>query len=296
MKDMGVKDNVYTTLTLDYLEKSRTALEVVVQKRDAAYKTELARQRANDALCKEFASLADRFVKSIGESKDVITQSKADLEEQLKFVNGKVAGLPKEEPRMKPISDLFAKMEAAGITNNKYTTYTAKDVEVQFEQYKAFLRKKVKMLEEEIEHHKLRGVTPEQFREFEANFKQFDADNSGDINKKELKACLYSLGEERSRGEVEQIMKKYGSKDPKWVGIKYEQFNEFMIEILGVSVTKDDIMNSFLLINKGDKQVSKLDNMEIVMETPDITYFKQTAKAASGGYDYVAWTNDVFSR
>jgi len=259
-------------------------------------KKELARQRANDAMCKEFAGLADPFVKSIVESKNVITQSKVDLDEQLKFVNGKVAGLPKEEPKMKPISDLFAKMEAAGITNNKYTTFTAKDVEVQFEQYKSFLVKKVKMLEEEIEHHKLRGVTTEQFKEFESTFKQFDADNSGDINKKELKACLYSLGEERSRGEVDQIMQKYGSKDAKFPGIKYAQFQEFMIEILGVSVTKDDIMNSFLLINKGDKQVSKVDNMEIVMEAPDITYFKQTAKTASGGYDYVAWTNDVFSR
>jgi hypothetical protein len=84
-------------------------------------------------------------------------------------------------------------MEAAGISNNKHTSLTAKDVEVQWEQYKAFLNKKQKMLEEEIEHHKLRGVTVEQFQEIEANFKQFDTDNSGFIDKKELKALLYSL-------------------------------------------------------------------------------------------------------
>jgi hypothetical protein len=94
---------------------------------------------------------------------------------------------------MKPIQDLNAKIEAAGVTNNKHTTLTAKDVEVQWEQYQAFLNKKVKMLEEEIEHHRLRGITQEQFNEIEANFKQFDADNSGFIDKKELKALLYSL-------------------------------------------------------------------------------------------------------
>lgn len=100
------------------------------------------------------------------------------------------------------------------------------------------------MLEEEIEHHKLRGVTPEQFKEIETTFKQFDDDNSGFIDRKvkycgifteisqELKACLYSLGEEKNKTEIEEIMKKYGNKDGK--GIIFEKFREFMIDVLGV--------------------------------------------------------------
>ena len=72
-------------------------------------------------------------------------------------------------------------MEAAGITNIRYTILTAKDVQVQWEQYQAFLKKKEKMLQEEIEHHKLRGITQDQFNEIEANFKQFDHDKSGHI-------------------------------------------------------------------------------------------------------------------
>lgn len=34
-------------------------------------------------------------------------------------------------------------------------------------------------------------------QEIEAFFRQFDADGSGKIERKELKACLYSLGEVR---------------------------------------------------------------------------------------------------
>jgi len=292
MHQMGANDNPYTTLTLDDLSKSKTTLQGEMDKRNKAFETELARQRANDALCKEFANLADPFVKSITDVKDQITSSKADLEEQLKFVQSKIKTLDADSSKLKPIKDTFAKMEAAGITNNKYTTLTDKDAEVQWEQYKSFLSKKVKMLEEEIEHHKLRGVTQEQFNEIESTFKQFDADKSGKIDKRELKACLYSLGEEKNKAEIEAIMKKY-SKDGK--GIVYDAFREFMIDLLGVSDTKDDILNSFKLINKGDDAADE-EKMSNVMLKEDIQYIKDTAKKAGTGYNYTSWTEDVFSR
>lgn len=38
-------------------------------------------------------------------------------------------------------------------------------------------------------------IYPRPKQEIEAFFRQFDADRSGRIERKELKACLYSLGE-----------------------------------------------------------------------------------------------------
>lgn len=130
-------------------------------------------------------------------------------------------------------------------------------------------------------------------------------DGSGDIDKKELKACLYSLGEEKSSSEVENILKskktstcrvlttltEYG--DGKL--IKYEGFKELMIDTLGVTDTKEDILKSFELINKG-AEIAKEDLMELVMEAHDVQYVKETAPKVSGGYDYKSWTDDVFSR
>jgi len=246
------------------------------------------------SIAKNFAGLVDPFVKSIGDSKDEITSSKKELEEQLKHVKSKLAELPTEEKKLDPIKSAFAKMESEGITNNRYTTFTSKDVEVQFEQYKIFLEKKIKMLDEEIEHNKLRGITQEQFNEIDATFKQFDADSSGFIDKKELKTCLYSLGEEKSRAEIDTIMKTYGSADVN--GIKYAQFREFIIDLLGVSDTKDDIIGSFKLINRGAEN-AKMDNMEIVMKDDDIKYFTDTTKKnADGTYDFSNWTQTIFSR
>lgn len=288
-----VRDNIYTRLTLEDLAHCRSDVENALQKRTNEFRQELARQRANDALCKQFASLADPFVKRILDTKIAITESKAELEEQLRFVQASIADLPSIGTGLAPINDVFAQMEAAGIVNNRYTTLTAKDVAVQWEQYQAFLTKKERMLAEEIEHHKLRGVTPEQFSEIEANFKQFDINRNGIIDKKELKACLYSLGEEKSRAEIDQIMVKYGDKTKN--GISYSGFREFMIDLLGVSVTKDDILGSFALIT-GSDEIATLEKMDIVMEESDVDYVKKTAPPKANGYDYPVWTTDVFSR
>lgn len=55
---MKVKDNVYTTLTLEELGKFKAAVESSLTKRNNAYNVELERQIANDNLCKKFASVA----------------------------------------------------------------------------------------------------------------------------------------------------------------------------------------------------------------------------------------------
>ncbi len=67
-------------------------------------------------------------------------------------------------------------------------------------------------------------------------------------------------------------MSKYGSKDVN--GIKYEAFKQFMIDLLGVSVTKDDILHSFFLISRGNDTAITVDKMEMVMDEPDIDYIK----------------------
>jgi len=288
---LGVKENIYTTSTPDSLTALEQTLRKALAERQAKYAKELERQVSNDNLCKEFATLADGFSKWIGEQKDIITNSKKDLEEQLKFVEERISSLDSDAKKFPPIVGLSEKMAKAEISNNKHTTLTLKDLEVQFEQYKAFLNIKKKMLEEEILHHKNRGITPEQFKEIADNFKQFDADHSKTINKQELKACLYSLGEEKSRSEVEAIMTKYGVSGE----IPFENFKEFMMGVLGDSDTKDEIRNGFSLINKA-KNPSNMENLSVLMNDYDLDYLKKNAPASGGGHDFDAWTESVFAR
>jgi len=183
-------------------------------------------------------------------------------------------------------------MEAKGITNNLHTTLTAVDVTVQWAQFEAFLARKKKMLESEIERQKLRGITPAQFSEIDVAFAKFDRDNSKSIDKKELKACLYSLGEERNRAGIEQILREYGD----GTRIPYNGFKEFMINLLGVSVSKENILESFKLINRGAAQVATLEWLDLYMPESDFAFFKTEAPVAPGGWDYPGWTEKIFAR
>ncbi|KAJ5080783.1 alpha-actinin-2 [Anaeramoeba ignava] len=291
MDEYKVTNNPYTGLTIKDSATSFQTLQDALSERTKAYEAELKRQRENDELCKKFAQLADPFSKWITEQKDQITASKESLEVQLAFVDKCISSLSTEQAKLQPLKDLQEKMDKAGIQNNRHTTLTLKDLLVQWGQYENFLKRKKKMLEEEIEHQKLRGITAEQMQEIEENFKQFDFDNSGTIDRKELTACLYSLGEERTPKEINKIMEEYGDgKD-----ISYERFKDFMIVLFGDTDTKDEIINSFILINRGHK-VAKKDLMELVMDDQDIEYILKTAPQVDEGYNYHAWTEEVFSR
>jgi len=92
----------------------------------AAYNTELERQRVNDALCKEFASVADPFSKWIVDTKDHITNSNGSLEEQLHYVEERIAKLDEEGKRLQQVHTLQAKMDEREVTNNRHTTLIAK--------------------------------------------------------------------------------------------------------------------------------------------------------------------------
>jgi len=289
-----VKDNIYTKLSLDDLSKSRSVdLEGSISSRNKLYNTELERQRANDRLCKEFATVAEKFSSWITETKDGITKSSKSLEEQLENVKQRKANLNSEtKENMGKINELNGKMEEAGITNNRHTTLTAKDIQVQLQQYSEFLDRKAVMLEEEIASQKLKGITQEQFKEIEDSFNLFDANKSKSIDKKELKTCLYSLGEEKSNSEVDAILKKYG--DGKV--IQFPGFKDFMVSILGVTDNKEDILRAFKTINGRADDYANLEKMGMVMAGEDIKYVVDTAPKEEKGFNYAKWTESIFAR
>jgi len=292
LKAHNVTENVYSTLTVASLGEAHGKIEAALAKVQADYDTELARQRANDALCKEFADQVEPLNKFIADSKEAITNSKDDLDAQLAKVDSEIAALPSHQPKLDAIHATYARIEAAGITNNRHTILTNKDVDVLWKQYSIFLEKKKKMLEDEIANQRLRGVTAEQMAEIKHNFKQFDKDGSGSINSKELKACLYSLGEEKTNSEIEKIMKEHGANGE----LSEANFVEFGIHLYGDADTQEEILAGFKLINRGE-EVAHADKLEPVLKDEDYKYITTTAPVISPNvYNYQAWTADVYSR
>ena len=92
----------------------------------SAYSTELERQRVNDALCKEFASVADPLSQWIVSTKDHVSEAKESLEAQLHYVEERITTLPEDGERVSQVYDLQAKLDERLVTNNRHTTLIAK--------------------------------------------------------------------------------------------------------------------------------------------------------------------------
>jgi len=289
--DMGVNNFIYSTNKSDTLAAAHNSLRETLHNRQGKYDKELARQIANDQLCQKFASAADPFSNWITSQKDKVSTAQATLEDQLKFVKDRIHGFSSETAPLSTINDLNHKMDEAGITYNKHTTLAARDVEVQCQQYQSFMNTKSKMLEEEIETAKLRGMTAEQIKEIDDIFIQYDQNKDRTINRKELKACLYSLGEEKTNNEVDTILKTYGDGN----NIQEKNFKEFMIQLFGDTETQESVLNGFRLINKSES-IATADRMKKVMLEYDVNYIVKTSRKSGDGHDFVAWTSDVFSR
>jgi len=111
------------------------------------------------------------------------------------------------------------------------------------------------------------------------------------LDRNEFKACLYSLGDERPRSEVDKIMQKYVATDSK-NGIPFDGFQEFMITQLGDNDTLEEIIQGFKLINKGG-DVGNDELMSLLLNDEDLKYLHGDS---SNPINYVEWTKQVFSR
>ncbi|KAH3767243.1 alpha-actinin, sarcomeric [Pelomyxa schiedti] len=291
MDTIKVTENIYSQLELKDIDATLSTLSKAIEARDSRHAKELERQIFNDNLCLQFSQLAGPFSTYIITSKDTITASRGELEAQLEFVTAQLAGIPKESARLTPIRELAERMKLAGITNIRHTTLTLKDVEVQWEQFTEFLKAKKEMLIAEIEHSKLRGITPQQFQEIEVNFRKFDKDSNGLLDRKEFMMCLYSLGEEKTSKEVTALMTEYGTNG----NIPYDRFKDFMVRLLGDSDTKAEILESLALINKSNNEATHA-AMEQVVADYDIAYFEKTAPPSPKGWDFALWVEAMFSR
>ncbi len=292
-KALGVVENKYTESTVEVLDKAVADVASACEARRTAYAAELEKQRANDALCKKFADVATPFTKALQANKDTLSNTKEDLEGQLKTVGAFIAAEGKDGAALPSIQAAQEAVDKAGITHNTHTLLSYRDCQVQWEQYRAFLSRKQKQIDEEIQHKKLKGVTPEQYAEIAKQFEQFDKDKSGQLDKTEFKACLFSLGYEFDGQTIDKLMAAHSADGGKHMN--RQGFTNFMISTLGDTDTKDEIVAGFKLINKGADHATAA-AMNDVMSDEMVKYMAEKAPAKGKGYDYVAFTNDMFSR
>jgi len=322
---LEVKENSYTTETPETVNQNWAGVEESLVKRRAAYDTELQRQRNNDQAGRDLAGLVDPMAKEVEAHKATITDSKETLDAQLAFIDARLYE-SKDTSALFKISELQKKLDDGGVANNPHSVLSAEDAKFIWEQYGSFLAAKKKAIEDEILANKNRGVTQEQLNEIDQQFKQFDADGSGKLDKMELKSCLYSLNDERPAKEIKAIMAKYEPLDDP-LHINYGGFMAFMLSDLGDNDTKEEIINSFAMVmgekpvfhppgkveekketpeekekrekEEKERQFRVTARMENYMDDAHVNYVKATAPPMDGSvpsWDYFRWTESMFAR
>jgi Ca2+-binding EF-hand superfamily protein len=253
-------------------------------------------QDINDGLCKDLANAVNDFNSWLNGKKERLSEKTAPLEDQLKVVATQEAD--SADAKLAAIKAAEDKVVARQIINNPHTNVSHSDCVAAWGQFGLTLKKKRELLESQIEEKKKAGLTAEQLQEIDQNFKYFDKDKSGLIDKRELRACLQSLGEDATPKDVQAVLDVYDSnKDGK---ITFDEFSNFMKVKLGDKNSKEEIQDSFKYLTF-EKDYVTVDQMSIMVndiswKTRHVDYLKKEMKPKGEGLDWSTWTDEVFAR
>jgi len=292
LKSCGVSESRYSAISMDDLKASAASVEDALAQRGERYKAELSKRRADEALCKEFAALANPITDMVNTSKDKISNPTENMEGQLKYVQQLAAEAKANEAKLLgPVDAKQRELAAAGITSNPHCLYTGADIRATWEQYKKFIQTKEQMLKEQIEHDKSQGLTPDQWALIKDTWQKYDKDKSGELDSKEFKDCIFSLGEAKEDEQVAKLMSEFG-KDGK---MQFDGFKKFMIQTLGNVKNKGAIQESFDILT-GSKPLATVEQLSEMFTEEEIAYMKQRApKREDGLIDWRAWVEAEYS-
>jgi len=291
MGHIGIKENAYSNETPNTLSSHKAHVDSALASRRDAYSKELARQVHNDHLCKEFADLVNSFSHWLSHEKDAVSRSSAPKDEQLAKIQGLLSDKHTQSAKLDPIRAAEAKVEEAGIEQNRHTSLTSKDVEIQYDGFYLLLSRKAEMLKELIELEKLKGVTAEEWEEFNNNFGKFDKDHDDKLESKEFKALMYSVGEELSKAAAAELFATYAQNDR----ISRPSYLEYMVRLAGDSDTRDNVKDGFQLLSNGKAMCARAE-LERVVNADAVAFIYTTMPHEGDAGQYSAWIEEVFSR
>ena len=202
----GITENPISEMTAEEASSSWDALQAAAAERKEALAAELARQEANEALRKEFATTATAASQEVDTKLGQVQSTDGDVADQL----AALSGLQLDASSLEKAGDLAQQLQAAGVRDNKHTNLTYGDLEAKATSLKNAIADKRKVLEAELLAKEHGQVPPEQLQEINECFAQFDKDSSGTLVPHEFKACLSALGEAITEEAMHKLTQQYG--------------------------------------------------------------------------------------
>ena len=268
VREKDVFENKKVFPTQHSLEARVTSSLESIMAKKALLEQLLELEMENDDLCKKYAGKVQVFTQWISATRKETEKKDVPLKEQLEIIT-KVLEAKEGDEIAEQVSEMAAALEKRNIKVNIYSNVELQDVTSQLSQYMALLVKKKDLLEREIEINQRGGLSEEQNKEIKDNFEYYDKDSSGQLDKREMRSCLRSLGEDSTKEKMNKIMGQYDKdNDGK---ITYEEFKEFMKEVLGDTSTKTEILEAFNLLAE-DSPALKEDLMRPLFKTEEVEF------------------------
>ncbi len=196
-----------------------------------------------------------------------------------------------ESDRLSQVQFMEIQLNERQLHFNRHCTATPEDVVTQWTEYTEILNIKKPLLEQELEFQATKGITADQLAKISQTFAQYDWNRTGALDRKELQSCLYSLGEDVRKRDVDAYMRDYGTTG----GIDFAHFKDLMMKLVGIAGTRDQLHTSFRFISRDRAHVVE-SILRKILSADDVAYLLANMGKLEGGLDYSAWLTEAFAR
>ena len=264
-----------------------------IASRRQALADSLAKQQANDAICKRFADKASDVDSWLQKTSAAIDNSSGDLDSQLQAI--RAINVEEGKAMYEELNKIADELAAAEVRTNPYTEFSAPSMKARVSEVEASKKSKQAVLEKELLSKQHSTASPEQIEEFKEVFAHFDKNHTNSLSKLEFKSCLQSLGEDPTDDQMDALMRDYADNDQ----IGFEKFLAYMIKITSDTTTESEISAAFRDLAQDKDFITADDLRRSGMPTEKIDYLLKEMPAyegVEGGFDYKKWASAAFSR
>jgi len=301
----NVKNPYTNTKAADLTAKWEEILELI-PKRDKMLSDETTLQQNNERLRVQFAQKANTIGQWIEQRSrkmvDITVNGAGTLEDQLQELKLLSSEIESFKEHILEINNINNVVQEAMIFENTHTPFTMEVLRIRFEQLLTGCTRNINEVENQIMMRDSFGITEEQMKELRASFNHFDKSGNGQLEYKEFKQCLVSLGQSLDVDDSsEREFKQYVAMvDPNNTGyVSFQAFLDFMTREMADIDTADQVMESFRIL-AGDKHYITADELRRELPGEQAEYCIQRMSpytgtdGVEGALDYKSFSTALY--
>ena len=252
--EMSSLANPYTNTKAADLQAKWDEILLLIPQRDQKLQDETALQQNNERLRVEFANMANEIGEWIrGRTQmmaDIGLSARGTLENQLQELRSLNDEINEYKNTILELNNVNNVVQEAMIFENPHTPYTMEIIRIRFEQLLTGSTRNINEVENQIMMRDSFGISEEQMKELRASFNHFDKSKNGQLEYREFKQCLVSLGHTIDVDSNEQDFKNICAVvDPNGAGfISFQAFLDYMTREMADNDTADQVIESFRIL------------------------------------------------